>query len=121
VKRRYAIAGMVFSVSVGALLAAHDFGLLHPARAAFAELLRQKGSYLQGRRRSGGVMEKLEEILTRFGDKIANAGDQDRAGRTLGPHLLPDRHPVHDFFIADIAERALKDDRDSRSWCWALI
>jgi len=42
------------------------------------------------------VVEKLEDILTRFGKKIANAGDQDRAGQ-VGPHLLPDRHPVRAF------------------------
>jgi plasmid replication initiation protein len=59
------------------------------------------------------VVEKLEDILTRFGNKIANGGDQDRAGQGGRPNLLPDRHPVRDFFIADIAEWALKDDRHS--------
>ena len=58
-------------------------------------------------------MEKLEDILARFGNKIANAGEQHRAGRGAKPHLLPDRHPVRDFFIADILDWALKDDRHS--------
>jgi hypothetical protein len=30
--------------------------------------------------RSGGVVEKLEDILTRFENKVANASEQDRAG-----------------------------------------
>jgi plasmid replication initiation protein len=55
------------------------------------------------------VVEKLEDILTRFGDKIA--GDsQETAGQGAKPHLLPDRHPVRDFFVADILDWALKDD-----------
>jgi plasmid replication initiation protein len=58
-------------------------------------------------------MEKLEDILTRFGNKIANAAEQHRAGQGAKPHLLPDRHPVRDFFIADILDWALKDDRHS--------
>jgi plasmid replication initiation protein len=58
-------------------------------------------------------VEKLEDILTRFGNKIANAGEQHRAGQGAKPHLLPDRHPVRDFFIADILDWALKDDRHS--------
>jgi plasmid replication initiation protein len=59
------------------------------------------------------VVEKLEDILARFGTKIAIAGDQDRAGQGAKPKLLPDRHPVRDFFIADILDCALKDDRHS--------
>jgi plasmid replication initiation protein len=60
------------------------------------------------------MAEKLEEILTRFGNKIANAGgEQDRAGQGAGSRLLPDRHPVRDFFVADILEWTLKDDRAS--------
>jgi plasmid replication initiation protein len=59
------------------------------------------------------VVEKLEDILTRFGNKIANAGEQDRAGQGAKPKLLPDRHPVRDFFIADILDWAVKDDRHS--------
>jgi plasmid replication initiation protein len=55
-------------------------------------------------------MEKLEDILTRFGNKIANAAEQDKAEQGTRPRLLPDRHPVRDFFIADILDWALKDD-----------
>jgi plasmid replication initiation protein len=58
-------------------------------------------------------VEKLEDILTRFGNKIANAGEQGGAGQGAKPHLLPDRHPVRDFFVADILEWALKDDHAS--------
>ena len=59
------------------------------------------------------MVEKLEDILTRFGNKIANAGEQDRAGQGAKPKLLPDRHPLRDFFIADILDWAVKDDRHS--------
>jgi plasmid replication initiation protein len=57
------------------------------------------------------VVEKLEDILTRFGNKIAN--EQGRAQHSTQPALLPDRHPVRDFFIADILDCALKGDRHS--------
>ena len=60
-------------------------------------------------------MEKLEDILTRSGNKVASASEQERVGERAKPKLLPDRHPVRDFFIADIAEWALKDDRHSRT------
>jgi plasmid replication initiation protein len=53
-------------------------------------------------------VEKLEDILTRFGNKVATTEGQDAK-----PALLPDRHPTRDFFIADILEWALKDDRHS--------
>jgi plasmid replication initiation protein len=58
-------------------------------------------------------VERLEDILTRLGTKIASAGDQDAAGQGARQRLLPDRHPVRDFFIADILDWALKDDRHS--------
>jgi plasmid replication initiation protein len=57
-------------------------------------------------------VEKLEDILTRFGDKVA-AGDKNTAGQGAKTRLLPDRHPVRDFFVANILEWALKDDRAS--------
>jgi plasmid replication initiation protein len=57
------------------------------------------------------VVEKLEDILTRFGNKIAN--EQGRAQQSAQPALLQDRHPVRDFFIADILDCALKGDRHS--------
>jgi plasmid replication initiation protein len=59
------------------------------------------------------VAESLNDILTRFGKKIANGGEQDGAGQGARPRLLPDRHPVRDFFIADVLDWALKDDRHS--------
>jgi plasmid replication initiation protein len=52
------------------------------------------------------VVEKLEDILTRFGNKIA-------ARQDARPRLLPDRHPVRDFFVADILDWAVKDDLHS--------
>ena len=53
------------------------------------------------------MMEKLEDILARFGNKIANAVEPHRAGQGAKPHLLPDCHPVRDFFIANILDWAL--------------
>jgi plasmid replication initiation protein len=64
----------------------------------------------------GGVAaETLQDILTRFERKVASAGDDNnRAGQGANkPRLLPDRHPVRDFFIADLLDWALKDDRAS--------
>jgi plasmid replication initiation protein len=59
------------------------------------------------------VVEKLEEILTRFGDKVAGYNAPDRGGQGARSRLLPDRHPVRDFFITDILDWALKDDQAS--------
>jgi plasmid replication initiation protein len=60
------------------------------------------------------VAETLEAILTRLGDKIAGeAKGQNRGGQGDRPRLLPDRHPVRDFFIAEILDWALKGDRHS--------
>lgn len=56
-------------------------------------------------------MEKLDEILTRFGNKVAQ--DKNRAGQGAKPRLSPDRHPTPDFFVADILDWAVKDDRAS--------
>jgi replication initiator protein A len=62
-------------------------------------------------------IEKLGEVLTRLGDKISSAsGDRapaSSAEQGRQPRLLPDRHPMRDFFIADIVDWALKDDRHS--------
>jgi Replication initiator protein A len=58
------------------------------------------------------VVEKLEDILTRFGNKIV-ADDLHKAGQGARSRLLPDRHPTPDFFVADILDWALKDDRHS--------
>jgi plasmid replication initiation protein len=59
------------------------------------------------------VVEKLEDILTRFGNKVTNSGDHDRGGQGARSRLLPDRHPNRDFFVADLLDWALKDDRQS--------
>lgn len=60
------------------------------------------------------MAETLEAILTRLGDKIAGeAKGQNRGGQGDRPRLLPDRHPVRDFFIAEILDWALKGDRHS--------
>ena len=48
------------------------------------------------------MVEKLEDILTRFGNKIANAGAEDKTGQGARPALLSDRHPIRDFFIVNI-------------------
>jgi plasmid replication initiation protein len=62
-------------------------------------------------------MEKLGDILARFERKGSTApssqpdkADEKREGRS---RLLPDRHPNRDFFVADILDWALKDDRHS--------
>jgi plasmid replication initiation protein len=58
------------------------------------------------------VVERLNDILTRLGSKIAD-DTQKLAGQGARPALLPDRHPVRDFFIADILNWALKADQAS--------
>lgn len=63
-------------------------------------------------------MDKLSDVLTRLGEKMSRAPEEPASrppevGQGRAPRLLPDRHPVRDFFIADILEWALKDDRHS--------
>jgi plasmid replication initiation protein len=68
-------------------------------------------------------MEKLSDVLLRFQSKLA-AVEASRIGdegdkpdplhkRPTLARLLPDRHPNRDFFVADILDWALKDDRHS--------
>jgi plasmid replication initiation protein len=65
-------------------------------------------------------MDKLGDVLTRLGEKV-QARSESEAGLTKPkavpgrhqPSLLPDRHPIRDFFIADVLDWALKDDRHS--------
>jgi plasmid replication initiation protein len=61
------------------------------------------------------VVESLEDILSRFRNKIASNVEQvgPPARQVSRSGLLPDRHPVRDFFIADVLDWALKDDRHS--------
>ena len=65
-------------------------------------------------------MEKLSDILFRFeqvGERAAKDDKQPPARRATRQEardtLLPDRHPNRDFFIADLVEWAVKDDRHS--------
>jgi len=52
-------------------------------------------------------MEKVAETLFRLEQKV-------RERKALeSVHRLPDRHPIQDFFVADILDWALKDDRHS--------
>ena len=59
-------------------------------------------------------MEKLNEVLSRLEGKIASSNvlevtpSEEVSAR---PRLLPDRHPNRDFFVADLLDWALKDDR----------
>ena len=47
--------------------------------------------------------------------RLSDLFEQARAAQTQDPHrkLAPDRHPNRDFFVADILDWALKDDRAS--------
>ena len=59
-------------------------------------------------------MERLDDLLGRLRDKaIAAKGLSKAEGQGSQPRLLPDRHPTRDFFIADLVDWALKDDRHS--------
>src|SRR5208283_2947548 len=70
-------------------------------------------------RGGGRAMETLSDVLTRLGEKIQGQAGQEtvpakpKAMFGTRSNLLPDRHPVRDFFIADILDWALKDDRHS--------
>lgn len=64
----------------------------------------------------GTLMEKLDDLFARLKDKAAGQKlppERIRAGQGAPSRLLPDRHPTRDFFIADILDWALKDDRHS--------
>src|SRR5467141_940063 len=72
------------------------------------------GSSLVGE--SGGeVVEKLSDILSRFEQKGISSEnsetEQAPENSIVKSRLLPDRHPNRDFFVADILDWALKDDR----------
>jgi len=63
-------------------------------------------------------MEKIGDVLDRLREKVVAHGSpaissKAKAGQGGQPRLLPDRHPVRDFFIADLVDWALKDDRHS--------
>src|SRR5208337_883267 len=62
-------------------------------------------------------MKKIDALLDRLRDKAvaeqSSSGDLAKAGQGGHARLLPDRHPTRDFFVADILDWALKDDRHS--------
>jgi plasmid replication initiation protein len=58
------------------------------------------------------VADSLNDILARLGSKIAD-DTQKLTGQGARPVLLPNRHPVRDFFVADILNWALKADQAS--------
>ena len=58
-------------------------------------------------------MEKLADVIARFEKASVRSGEGRIPVVDRRVSLLPDRHPTRDFFIEDILESALKDDRDS--------
>jgi plasmid replication initiation protein len=64
-----------------------------------------------------GVMEKVQQTLARLEQKARDqAAKATKRNETKLDHrkhdeLLPDRHPVKDFFVADVLDWALKADR----------
>jgi plasmid replication initiation protein len=63
------------------------------------------------------VMEKVQQTLARLEqkarDQAAKAAKRNETNPDHRKHdeLLPDRHPVKDFFVADVLDWALKADR----------
>jgi plasmid replication initiation protein len=60
-------------------------------------------------------VDKLSDLIARFEQKACEQRGKELASPVpeKRPRLLPDRHPTRDFFIADILDWALKDDRHS--------
>jgi plasmid replication initiation protein len=62
-------------------------------------------------------VEKLSDVLARFQRTGERALREDSTTPAPGDHtrghLLPHRHPNRDFFVADLVEWAVKDDRHS--------
>src|SRR5216683_1262751 len=69
----------------------------------------------------GGNVSEVENVADIVARMAQNANRLREQGPGLAPTmetvkpraLLPDRHPTRDFFIADILDWALKDDRHS--------
>jgi Replication initiator protein A len=57
------------------------------------------------------VVEKLEDVINRFRARGPAESEKPKPHETA--KLLPDRHPTADFFVADILDWALKNDRQS--------
>lgn len=59
-------------------------------------------------------MEKIEQVLSRLGNKIAASAAKRSSSLSSGAEQegqMPERHPVRDFFVADVLNWALKADR----------
>jgi plasmid replication initiation protein len=64
-----------------------------------------------------GEVEKLSDVLARF-QRVGEGAPKEEAspfasGNRARGHMLPNRHPNRDFFVADLVEWAVKDDRHS--------
>jgi plasmid replication initiation protein len=59
------------------------------------------------------VMEKLSDIFERLQRRVVDGERVPQHEDNKSPRILPDRHPVRDFFVADVLDWALKDDRHS--------
>jgi plasmid replication initiation protein len=55
-------------------------------------------------------METIGDLLGRVRDKAAAKGLAQAEGQGGRSRLLSDRHPIRDFFVADIVDWALKND-----------
>jgi plasmid replication initiation protein len=66
--------------------------------------------------REEAVMERLADIFERFqrlSERVRLENEEGKERPTARGKLSPDRHPIGDFFVADILDCALKDDRHS--------
>ncbi|MBV8775328.1 MAG: replication initiator protein A, partial [Deltaproteobacteria bacterium] len=54
-------------------------------------------------------MESVKDVIARF----AARGPAEPEKSAEAPKLLPNRHPVRDFFVAEVLDCAIKDDRHS--------
>ncbi len=71
-------------------------------------------------------MSEVENVADIVARMAQNANRLREQGPGLAPTmetvkpraLLPDRHPTRDFFIADILDWALKDDRHPVTMAW---
>src|SRR6266851_3164901 len=59
------------------------------------------------------VMEKLSDMFERLQRRAEEGERVTQHEDNKSPRILPDRHPVRDFFVADVLDWALKDDRHS--------
>ena len=57
------------------------------------------------------VGESVQDVINRF--RARGPAEPEKPKLHEMAKLLPDRHPTPDFFVADILDWALKDDRHS--------